>query len=147
LPRYTAESYQTLSIQGKEVIIPPRVHVFVNSATLHTLTSYWGADSAEWRPSRWLDENEEFLQPPPGMFNPWTHGPRVCPGKKFGQVEFVAVIARLLKNGKVRPKLNANEKIEDAIVRINEVILDSALDVTLNMNHPEKAPVVWETVA
>ena len=147
LPRYTAESYQSLSIQGREVIIPPHVHLFVNSATLHTLPSYWGDDCAVWRPSRWLDEDEDFLQPPPGMFNPWTHGPRVCPGKKFGQVEFVAVIARLLRNGKVKPKLKGNEKIEDAIVRVKEVVQDSALDITLNMNHPERAPLIWESLA
>ncbi|KAE9365155.1 cytochrome P450 [Stipitochalara longipes BDJ] len=144
LPRYTAESYQTLSIQGRELVIPPQVHVFVNSATLHTLPSYWGDDYAVWRPSRWLDEKEELLQPSPGMFNPWTHGPRVCPGKKFAQVEFVAVIAKLLKNGNVKPKLKANEKLDDAIVRVKEVVQDSALDITLNMKHPERAPLIWE---
>lgn len=81
------------------------------------------------------------------MFNPWTHGPRVRPGKKFAQVEFVAVIARLLKNGKVKPKLKDGEKIERAIVRIREVVQDSELDVTLHMKHPERAVLIWETAA
>jgi cytochrome P450 len=147
MPRYTAESYQRLTIEGKEIVVPPHVHVHVNNATLHILPSYWGNDSSVWRPSRWLDEKEEFLQPPPGMFNPWTMGPRVCPGKKFAQVEFVAVIARMLKNGKVKPKLKASEKMEDAIVRVREVVADSELDVTLHMKHAEKAPLIWEISA
>jgi hypothetical protein len=147
MPRYTAESYQPLAVQGKEIVVPPHVHLLVNSATLHTLPSYWGNDSSVWRPNRWLNEKEELLQPPPGMFNPWTVGPRVCPGKKFAQVEFVAVITRLLKNGKVKPKLVAGEKKEDAIVRIMEVVQDSDLNVTLNMKRPEKAPLVWERAA
>jgi cytochrome P450 len=147
MPRYTAESYQRLTIQGKQVLIPPHVHLLVNIAALHTLPSYWGSDYAVWRPDRWLDENEELLQPPPGMFNPWTQGPRVCPGKKFAQVEFIAVIARLLKNGRVTPKLKPREKRENAIARIKEVIQDSELDVTLHMKHPEKAVLVWEILA
>ena len=62
-------------------------------------------------------------------------------------MEFVAVIARLLKNGTVKPKLKGNEKIEDAIVRVKGVVQDSALDITLNMKHPERAPLVWEALA
>jgi hypothetical protein len=81
------------------------------------------------------------------MFNPWTHGPRVCPGKKFAQVEFVAVIARLFKNGVVKPKLKTGEKMEDAIVRVRDVVQDSELAVTLHIKHPEKAPLVWEVLA
>ena len=97
-----------------------------------------------WRPGRWLDEKEELLQPPPGMFNPWTAGPRVCPGKKFAQVEFVAVIARLLQKGRVKPKLEAGEKQEEAFQRVMDVIADSTLDVTLHMVHPEKVRLVWQ---
>jgi cytochrome P450 len=81
------------------------------------------------------------------MYNPWTAGPRVCPGKKFAQVEFVAVIARLFKNGRVRPKFEAGEKLEDAVRRVKEVVEDSQLDITLNMIHPERAGLIWETIA
>lgn len=81
------------------------------------------------------------------MFNPWIHGPRVCPGKKFAQVEFVAVIARLLKNGTVRPKLMKGERRDDMVMRVKSVIEDSELSVTLHMKHPEKAPLIWEILA
>ena len=118
--------------------------MLLNTAALHTLPSYWGADSMVWRPGRWLDEKEELIQPPPGMFNPWTAGPRVCPGKKFAQVEFVAVIARLFQKGRVRPKMQAGEKQEAAFQRAKDVVADSTLDVTLHMVHPEKVRLVWQ---
>jgi cytochrome P450 len=97
IPRYTAGSFQRLNIRGKEYILSPNTNVILNCSALHTLPSYWGADSLVWRPGRWLDGKEEIIQPPPGRSNPWTVGPRVCPGKKFSQVEFVAVIARLFQ--------------------------------------------------
>jgi cytochrome P450 len=97
-----------------------------------------------WRPGRWLDEKGELIQPPPGMYNPWTAGPRVCPGKKFSQVEFVAVIARLFQKGKVRPKTQAGEKQEEAFKRAKSIVADSILDVTLHMVHPEGVRLVWE---
>jgi cytochrome P450 len=143
IPRYTARSFQRLHIRGKEYIIPPNTNVILNSAGLQSLPSYWGADSLVWRPGRWLDEKEEIIQPPPGMYNPWTAGPRVCPGKKFSQVEFVAVIARLFQKSRVTPKLEVGEKQEDAFKRTKDVVADSVLDVTLHMTHPEKVRLVW----
>jgi cytochrome P450 len=78
------------------------------------------------------------------MFNPWAAGPRVCPGKKFSQVEFVAVVARLFQKGRVTLKVEAGEKQEEAFKRINDVVADSTLDVTLRMKYPEKVRLVWQ---
>lgn len=35
---------------------------------------------------------------------PWLAGPRVCPGKKFSQVEFVGVIAETFAHWRIEPK-------------------------------------------
>jgi hypothetical protein len=78
------------------------------------------------------------------MYNPWIAGPRVCPGKKFGQVESVAIIARLFKKGRTRTKFEAGEGEEDAFRRVKEVIEDSVFDITLHMRHPERISLVWE---
>lgn len=43
------------------------------------------------------------MPPPPIGFYPWSGGPRVCPGQKFAQVEFVAVLACVLRGAKVKP--------------------------------------------
>jgi cytochrome P450 len=147
IPRYTAGSFQRLNVQGKEYTIPPNTNVILNCAALHTLPSYWGVDSLVWRPGRWLDEKEGIIQPPPGMYNPWTAGPRVCPGKKFSQAEFMAVIARLVQKGWVALKLEAGKKQEDAFKRTKYVVADNVLDLTLHVTHPEKVRLVWQDAA
>jgi cytochrome P450 len=101
----------------------------------------------DWRPNRWIDENEELIQPEPGTFLPWISGPRVCPGKKFAQVEFVSVIARLFQKYRVRPTVEDGETAEKVSKRIMEVMDDSEVDVTLHMNHPEEIKLLWEEVA
>lgn len=44
-------------------------------------------------------------------FLPWTSGPRVCPGKKFSQVEFVAVLAEILLKTTVRVRGGQDERL------------------------------------
>jgi hypothetical protein len=68
-------------------------------------------------------------------------------GRKFSQVEFVAVIARLFQKGRVIPKVEASEKQDGAFKRIKDVVADSALDVTSHMTHPEKVRLVWQDAA
>ncbi len=116
---------------------------------------YWGHDSLVFRPDRWVNNpnpttnlsSEELFQPAPGVFVPWAAGPRVCPGKKFAQVEFVAVISRLFRKHNVRPVLEEGETFDDAKKRIFDVVEDSHLVITLQMKHPEKIRLIWEEVA
>lgn len=144
-PRYTEDSYQPLTIDGKEYLIPPHTHVLLNITHLHTLPLYWGAEPFEFRPERWFDERGDFIQQPPGVFNPWIAGPRVCPGKKFAQVEFVAALAGLFYGAEVRVKVGAGETEEEACGRLMAVAEDTVLDVTNHMLYPERAMLVWET--
>lgn len=75
---------------------------------------------------------------------PWAAGPRVCPGKKFSQVEFVAVISSLFKNHRVRPVLMTGESEKDGSERLMKVIKDSHYEIAIKMAHPEKLQVRWE---
>ena len=75
---------------------------------------------------------------------PWASGPRVCPGKKFAQIEFVAVVAWLFRRNRVRPKVEAGEKIEETFRTVKEIVDDSELYVTLKMKHPERIRLIWE---
>lgn len=117
IPRYTNNTTQSLAINGREYTIPVKTYVSVNSIALHTMPRYWGSDSMVWRPNRWIPcsqdakgrEDEKFLQPTPGSYVPWANGPRICPGKKFSQVEFVAVISCLLRRYRVEPVLLQGE--------------------------------------
>ncbi|KAJ9614549.1 hypothetical protein H2200_002686 [Cladophialophora chaetospira] len=105
MPRSTGESAQRLMIRGRDHIIPPKTSVTLNFAALHSHTKYWGNDALAFRPDRWIVPGQKktgeplLFQPAPGSFVPWNGGPRVCPGKKFSQVEFVRVIFSLFANG------------------------------------------------
>lgn len=115
---------------------------------------YWGSDSLVWRPNRWIIrssdakglEGEEFLQPTPGSYVPWANGPRICPGKKFSQVEFVAVISCLLGRHHVEPVLLEGESQEEALKRILKLVEDSDVEVTLKMNHPDRVKLRWTQI-
>ncbi|KAF2418232.1 hypothetical protein EJ08DRAFT_552309, partial [Tothia fuscella] len=39
--------------------------------------------------------------PAGGHFAPWASGPRVCPGRKFARVEFVATISTLFRGARI----------------------------------------------
>ncbi len=155
VPKHTGDSPTTLSIQGKTYKLPPNVFTITNILAISTLPSSWGPDSLTWKPERWIInsspvaniETEEMFQPALGSFIPWASGPRICPGKRFAQVEFVAVLARLFRRHQVKPVLEAGETVEEANARILAVAEDSYLNITLQMRHPEKAKLAWEEVA
>ena len=105
-----------------------------------------------FRPDRWIykatgttDLDHEEMAPLPVGYLPWGVGPRSCPGKKFAQVEFVAVIAHLFRRHRVRAVLEQpGETMEAVKKRIFGVLEDSALELTTKMNHPEKVKLLWE---
>lgn len=98
---------------------------------LHFCSSYWGPDVDVYDPSRWDPNNtKSFLQkyndtstyntteastakevkgskepvllkPLRGAWIPFSDGIRACLGKKFAQVEFVAVLTVLLRRHRV----------------------------------------------
>jgi cytochrome P450 len=153
LPKYTEGSSQQLTIDSKNYLIPPRTYVIINVAGVHTNPSYWGPDALEFRPDRFITSSgmplgeEELLQPPSGNFIPWAAGQRVCPGKKFAQVEFVAVIAKLFMKHRVSPVLQSGETMEMASERVKKCVLVSGIEVVLKMKHPERVQLVWEEKA
>lgn len=151
IPKAIGDTPTTLTIRGRDYILPPNAHVPINLSALHTSPQYWKAtgDPLEWCPDRWIKTNagvEELYQSPAGTFLPWAAGPRVCPGKKFSQVEFVAVIARLFRSHRVKPCLEPGEGVVEAKQRILDVVKDSRVIITLQMRHPEKVKLIWEKV-
>ncbi|KIW20203.1 hypothetical protein PV08_00778 [Exophiala spinifera] len=147
--RWPAGQSQTLSVGGRNIVVPAGMYVITNVYGVHCDPRWWGPDSLEWKPQRWIttdpDTGKEILaQPPPGaVYFPWASGPRICPGKKFSQVEFVAVIAVLLRSYRIKPLIiEGKMKTEkDARAALIEVMEDSRTRVTVNMRHPENAGV------
>lgn len=136
--------------------------VILNVTAIHSHPRYWGPDSLIWRPSRWIISNhtpaistdsfvntslkitnEKLMEPQPGTFFPWSDGPRVCPGKQYAQVEFVAVISALLRNYRVDPVPLAREDSQGARKRFLATLADCQFNMTLHMKNPEIVAVTW----
>ncbi|KAL8911697.1 MAG: hypothetical protein Q9171_003187 [Xanthocarpia ochracea] len=160
IPRAASlESQELVSQDGKEIMLPPSTSVNLNIQALHTDAKTWGPDSLSWRPSRWFTKSsggtpsennpasQTFITPPKGSFIPWADGPRVCPGQKVAQVEFVAVLATLLGKYRVKPVLEAGKSEEDGRKALLGMVDDSAIfAITLQMNQPGKVALAWEAL-
>ena len=139
---------QTVTIGDKTVTIPAGVKIFINNQAIQCSPALWGSDALEFRPNRWikLDPStgeETILSPEKGAFMPWSAGPRVCPGMKMAQVEFVAVFATLMKTCRVGPALLSGENLEQAQRRLLDVMLDSQNRLSLQMNRPKDVILKW----
>lgn len=109
------------------------------------MSEYWGPDHREFRPSRWIKDDgpgfpeEEFRQPTDDReaFIPWSLGARICPGKKFSQVEYVAIISYVLRHQRVEAIPLVGETSEAMTARVWNNTRDSEPELTMNMRHPE----------
>ena len=105
----------------------------------------------EWKPKRWITIDpktgkESLASPPAGAtYMPWSAGPRICPGKKFSQVEFVAVISTLLRSCRIEPWAieGKMKSVDEAKKALMEVVYDSETRVTPRIKNPQNAGVVF----
>jgi hypothetical protein len=75
----------------------------------------------------------------------WAWGQRACPGKRFSQVELVAVLAALLRDWKVEVVLESGETEEEARKRAWECSLkvDHEGHMLHEMVDPESVGLRW----
>lgn len=143
----STKTRQVLTKGSNTYVVPANALIYINNSALHTNPETWGADSLEFRPTRWLAQDstssDVFVTLPRGRFIHWSGGPRVCPGQKMSQVEFVAVIATIFKRYTVAPVLEKGETVEAARERLRGVMLDSQPRLTLQMNKPHEVKLKW----
>ena len=124
---------------------------------VQTHPQYW-QNPLLWQPSRWISESptsgstsvpvdshirscfrrEELVIPRENTYFPWSSGPQNCPGAKFAQVEFVAVLACFLREHRVEVILEPNESITQAKKRVLAVTEDCDLGLLLRMRDADK---------
>ena len=139
-------------------MIPPGVTVMPSVLAIHMLPEYWGDDAAQWRPKRWIRTNREhqnvlaeqlarenILTPRKGIYFPWSEGVQNCPGQKFSQVEFAAVMAVLFRSHRVRPLLDRGETDEDAHRRLMKVAGDCDVSLLLRVRDADSTRLIWES--
>lgn len=144
----TPTSPQTLPIitsRGtSEVLVRPGVQVGWHMYGIH-LSPRWGSDALEFNPRRFIVKDTdgiESLEVPDGvLFYPWTDGPRICPGKKFSQVEFVAMVANILSKYRVEVVPQGNESEPEARQRLLSALDDKYFNISAHFKRPEGAAV------
>ncbi|OGM41086.1 cytochrome P450 [Aspergillus bombycis] len=147
LPKWTNDQPQPLKVGDKTIMIPPKVGVNPSLLTMHIDPQHW-EDPLEWKPSRWvrtsksdmatLIEDEQLITPVRCTYFPWSDGPQNCPGNKFSQVEFVAVLASLFRNHRISPVANAGETFEQTRERVLATTRDVDLQLLLRMKDAEQ---------
>lgn len=69
---------------------------------------------------------------------------RGCPGKKFSQVEYVAVMITLFREHYVVPVKRQGEDSMAARARAQGALDETGMRLLLQMLHPEKCPLEWK---
>ncbi|KAB8229432.1 cytochrome P450 [Aspergillus alliaceus] len=152
IPKWTNDQPQPLKVGDKTVVILPNIGVAPGILALHVDFRYW-KDPFTWKPSRWITastspnatstiESEQVITPPRCMYLPWSEGPQNCPGNKFSQVEFVAVMASLLRDHRVHAISNRGESAEETRARILATTRDVDLQLLLRMKDADRVRLV-----
>jgi len=153
IAKSTGKEARTLRVGDKTIVVPGNTLVIPHHLAVHTHPKYWGCDTLEWKPSRWINstsnsdsfDEETIMTPRKGSFIAWSEGLRICPGKKFSQVEFVASMAAIFRDWYVEPLLEEGESLEVARKRVLKLVEeDTGQVLLLQMLHPERAPLVWK---
>ena len=78
-------------------------------------------------------------------FIPFAWGQRVCPGKRFAQVELVAILAVLFREWRVEPVPEHGETLEQAKDRAwkASLVVDHQGHMLHEMVEPEKVGLRW----
>jgi cytochrome P450 len=117
--------------------------VYVCATSMHHEPEIWGADVSQFKPSRWLNDSGNLITPPKGTFIPWSGGPRICPGMKMAQVEFVATFTTLFRSTRCEPLRAGEETDKEARKKLENIMADSVQKLTLQVRDPKAVKLKW----
>ena len=165
LPKWTNEHPQRLPVGGdKTITVLPEIGVMPSLLAVHTHPKYW-PEPLLWKPSRWVVSSsstskpsspkglatqlaaEEIFDPASCTYFPFSDGPQNCPGKKFVQVEFVAVLVSLLRNHRIRIVPEPGESSSQSQQRVLDTTQDCDLEMLLRMKNADSVRLKCEKVA
>ncbi|KAF1959739.1 cytochrome P450 monooxygenase-like protein [Byssothecium circinans] len=162
LVKTTNATSQPLKVDGTTYILPPETSIHCSLPALHTHPRYWGSDPMAWNPQHFIQKtksevtqatddstppfaNEKVAADTSEHCMPWAWGQRVCPGKRFSQVELVAVLAALFRDWRVEPVLEKGETMEQAQNRVwkASLVVDHEGHMLHEMVNPEAVGLRW----
>lgn len=143
VPKIASEKAPNIRVGEHRILaIPPGIEIFPLLLGVQTDPRFW-ENPFEWNPSRWIKvqpgmEEEQLVVPRKGTFFPWSDGPQICVGKKFSQVEGVAVLACLFRSHYLRLERQPGENESQTRRRAYRCTEDVNYNLLLRMNHPER---------
>ncbi|KAJ8130037.1 hypothetical protein O1611_g3593 [Lasiodiplodia mahajangana] len=156
LPKWTSsKGAQTIRVGDRTLTIPPGVGTILYVRAIQSHPDHW-PDPHTWKPSRWISQgtsvspgaelrlNEQLLVPKENTFFPWSDGPQNCPGKKFAEVEAVAVLACLFKQNRLFVKKEAHESNEAAQKRALACTHDVDMELLLRMTNADQVTLIYK---
>jgi cytochrome P450 len=154
LVKTTAQYSQSLKVGSKVYTIPAGTAIHLSLSALHTHPRYWGEDGMKWNPKRFISipagapdtlENEVLVADTSDHFLPWAYGQRVCPGKRFSQVELVAALAMLFHEHSIQPEPQSGETLEEARARVFKASLQVEHEgkILNEMSDPQSTCLKW----
>lgn len=146
LPKHTPSTPQRLQIGDREIVIPANVHVQPSLLALHMHPRYW-VEPEKWNPQRWItpapegaadkhEAREALVKPKRGTYFPWSEGPMNCPGRKFSEVEFTAVISCLMRTHRLSIVSESGEDERQTRQRVRKTVNDCDNQMLLKMRNP-----------
>lgn len=158
LPSIVSDVTQTLNVGEQTLHIPVGTNMTANLRAMQVHPRYW-TNATDWRPSRWIsnpapatspspDEmaNEQFYVPSKHIFFPWGEGPQICPGKKFAEVEAVAVLAYLFKAHRLMVKKGSGEKDDEVRKRVDHCLNDVDLEMLVRLRDADRVTLICKEV-
>ncbi|KAF1949760.1 cytochrome P450 monooxygenase [Byssothecium circinans] len=141
LQKGTRSSSQLIHASDRTITIPPNVQVFSCVPATHCHPDHY-PDPLRFQPSRWVENQtgsleETLVTPRKGAYLAWADGPQVCPGLKFSQVEFVAVLACLIQSCKIETIKLDGEGEQTMRDRVLKVLNDCDFQLLLRMKDAE----------
>ncbi|KAJ6012570.1 cytochrome P450 monooxygenase [Penicillium canescens] len=127
---------------GSGILIPASTLINILTPALHTNRDYWGSDALSWKPDRWLSKKSLDSEKVDHLFA-WAEGPRACPGRKFSQLEILAVIVTLLRQTSVQIVPRPGISLEEAKIEALGVLQNSRSLLTLHIERPELIHIRW----
>lgn len=159
LVKTTNNTPQPLKFGDVTYMIPAGTSVHCSLPALHAHPRYWGPTPLTWNPRQHIStattaphsnsfEAEALAADTSDHFIPWAWGQRVCPGKRFSQVELVAALASLFKNWRVQPEPNKGETMNQARKRVwaTSLLTDHQGHMLHEMVNPESVGLKWVKV-
>ncbi|KAF2014342.1 cytochrome P450 monooxygenase-like protein, partial [Aaosphaeria arxii CBS 175.79] len=154
LIKTTGKAPQTIHLQGQTITLPKGLNVNINLTALHTLPSTWGEEPLDWNPERFFASkttypedsgfDAELLIPDTTKYYlPWAYGSKVCPGKKFSQVEFVAALAMLFQRHQVTVERKLGESQFYADFRAEKAAIEIEKKLLNEMKNSAEIGLVW----